>query len=382
LSAEALAAWDALTAHLRQWFFEPDIQALETVLTACSAHYHVEADPIWLLVIGPSRSGKTSVLVRCAEALPNAFTLSSVSSKTFISGFRARNAGLLDRMGASVLFLFKDFTSILSLREEDRAVVYADLREIYDGSIIKSKGTGEDKAWFGKCTIIAASTPAIDRAWGMQRDLGERFACIRLHREEDASERIAACARRQRGHEREIKSRMLDLTSRFFVLPRSQSLPTLPPVFAEQVDALSAAVAQLRGKVHREGGRLVTEAPHIEEPAGIAKVLDALLRYHARLFFRSTPDERDLAIARRVALDSISPQTRRRFLLYLLDNPNAQAGELAEACLVSRSAIDRISEDLELLGVVEVKQNAIGANEYVPQPQFLERCRRAKLLRQ
>src|SRR5207245_4799010 len=45
-------------------------------------------------------------------------------------------------------------------------------------------------------------TPALDRAWAIQRDLGERFLCVRWHRRDGPEVARRACA--QRGHEKEI----------------------------------------------------------------------------------------------------------------------------------------------------------------------------------
>ena len=82
---------------------------------------------------------------------------------------RAKNAtgGLLRQVGASGTLVVKDFTSILSMNRDTRAMVLAALREIYDGYWTRNVGTdgGFTLTWRGRLIVIGAVTTAWDRAY-------------------------------------------------------------------------------------------------------------------------------------------------------------------------------------------------------------------------
>src|SRR5215469_3175519 len=146
-----------------QWFGDDyDLGALNVVL-CCAAAEKLSGDPPWLLVVGGSGAAKTETIAPLSAA--GAVTVSTISGEAaFLSGTpaksRAKNAtgGLLRSIGSSGLLVVKDFTSILSMNRDTRALVLAALREIHDGRWSRNVGTdgGFTLSWEGRLIIVGA----------------------------------------------------------------------------------------------------------------------------------------------------------------------------------------------------------------------------------
>ena len=353
-------AWEELQAKAEEWFFEPDLEAFRVVLSAITAHYDPEIEPCWLFIVGASSTGKTALAINSLMTLKDTHSIGDLSTKTFLSSYAGNHSsGLLSRVGDSSIFLFKDFTTFLSKRADDRATIAAQLREIYDGQWHRETGAGKTLAWEGKCSIIAACTPALERAWAIHRDLGERFITIRWHSPDE--EGMARRAMKQRGYEGKAKRELQRLTKSFV----EQSLEVATPKHLsnnaeEALIALSRFVTALRGQVIRDSGHRhdILDIAPLEGPARLIKVMDTLCRAHACLFGRSTVTKADLEIARRVAFDTIPPP-RLKIIQSLPSNDAAGETDLLRATSMHHITLKRQLEELEAIGVISCDRNGI-----------------------
>jgi hypothetical protein len=369
LAARSPQQWLDLTDHLAKWFYQPDLEALEVVLSVAYAHYACEADPIWLFLIGPSGSGKTEICINAVSDLPQARILGDLTTRSFLSFWKGDRQGILIELGASGLLLFKDFTTILSKCDQERMQIAAQLREIYDGKF--GRDTGANKyLWEGKMTTIAASTPYLERLWGVKRELGERFLTVRWPR--TGSVALARKAAQQRGHEVAIRKRTRELGRALIQsVSGSPRLSPLPPEMDERVSALSEILAICRTNVIRDSGgkREIIDIPNIEEPGRIHKALAGIVWSHATLWHRD-PCEDDLRLAVRVAWDSIPP-VRRLLLREFKSNIGLSPASLSKATSIPRSTIVWHAEELCALNVLRVAYcTSEGDSEYEPTDDF------------
>jgi hypothetical protein len=347
-----------LASVLERHFYKPDLQAVRIVLGAIKAHYLRIGDPVWLFVVAPPGTGKTTISIMGASGLREVTMLSDFTENTFLSGFyMQKEAGLLERLGKTKvigklysttgdgIFLAKDFTTVLSMHREKRAKILAQLREIHDGLFKRDFGTGETKVWKGKVTIVAAVTPVLDRHYSIFSTLGERFLQVRWHRPD--SEEAGQWAIRQQGHEQNIQH---DCSTAIQELFRS-SLPTLPGL-PQEAERRLAAVAELtalgRTHVYRAsyGNREIEYIPEPEANTRIAKGLAAVTRGIAALNRYEEVSDSDMADAKRVAFDCI-PDPRRKLLVAAID------GEEPGLVGMPRTVRDRALEELQGLGLLQ-----------------------------
>jgi hypothetical protein len=177
-------------AYLRWFGKDYDIGALDCVLAAASAE-RLGGDPPWLLVVGGSGAAKTETIMPLVGA--GALAVSTISGEAaLLSGTskkdRAKSAtgGLLRAVGTRGVLVVKDFTSILSMNRDTRALVLAALREIYDGQWSRNVGTdgGQTLVWRGRLVLIGAVTTAWDAAHAVVSTMGDRFVLVRLNSRE------------------------------------------------------------------------------------------------------------------------------------------------------------------------------------------------------
>jgi hypothetical protein len=365
---KAAEYWDALCSFTQQWFYEPDMQAVATVLAALAAHYELEADPTWLFVVGPAGSGKTALCIYPCAALANTHVMGDITPRTFLSGYKGqKNASFLTEMGQSGILLFKDFTTFLSKRQDDRAAIASQLREIYDGSFTKSTGMGGGAIpWQGKVTCVAATTPAIERYWALQREFGERFCTVRWQRKDGIQ--CAEYARRQFGHEIKIRKELASRYAEFFQLKPSFATPAPVPTDAQStvLSTISEIVALSRTQVARDvssGSRAIIDVPQAEENTRLSKALSSLARYHASLFRRTVITTADLRIAARVGMDSI-PRARQLIICALPKDADkgTMSFDLCQLTGLNASTLNWTVDELEALGVVRVDKLHGGEN--------------------
>lgn len=356
-------AWDTYIAHLKKWFYNPDIEALQVTLAVAASHFHKDCDPIWLFVLGPSSGDKTSICINSLLDLPQVHMQGDLTAKTFLSGYTGTaHPSLLHKIGSGIL-AFKDFTTFMSKRPEEQAEVSSQLREIYDGAFVKNTGKGNIIAWKGKITVIAAATPALERAWSSRRDLGERFLQVRISRKDGVQQ--SEFAQRQRGYEEHISTTMKNLARTFFQCtpPITNPPPRLSNNQMTRVASMAELISHCRGIVPRHViTNAIIDLPQIENSGRMSKALASLISNHAAMFRRLIVDEDDMIIGRRVAINSI-PATRSLIIDTIPLTGSIGSDILQLQTGLPESTISYLIGDLEALGVVRVQHNEIVANQ-------------------
>jgi hypothetical protein len=364
--------WQALTDFIKQWFEEPDLEVLEIALTAAASHYWAEADPVWLFIIGPASSGKTSIIINSCAGLKDALIIGDLSKDTFLSAYgKRRDHGLLS-VHPDPILLFKDFTTMLTKHKEHKAEIQSQLREIYDGEYVKDRGVGGIR-WKGKATCLAACTPALDRQWGLQRDLGERFLMVRLRSGDPIAASLKSAA--QRGHEREIKATMQKLATAWVDAPNLKPPQNdMSPKELTQLAYLTQCLAWSRGHVVRDsmGSRTILEASPAEFPTRAFKAL-ALLGQFAQSVRRSSGIP--MHWLKRVVLDSIPP-TRLQIMGCIPVGSSSVAADIAVKSERPISTIQWQLDEMEALGIL-VKSGPTPVYGFAGT--YIEICRKAGL---
>lgn len=367
--------WNQLAEHIIKHFYHPDLEALRVIFAAVHAHYS-GGDPVWLFVIGPAGSGKTSIAINCISALPDVQVASDLTPRGFIAGKTNKSQStLLNKR--SIILAFKDFTTMISKREEHQREIVAMLREIYDGQV--SYRTSEAyRQWDGKATVIAAVTPAIERCWSIHRDLGERFSQIRWQNTRRPTE-ASRMARAQLGHEKEIASMMRAMSLDLF-----QSANMEPAELEDEqgtrIDAAATIVANLRRNVIRDNfaGRPIIDVPPAEEPTRLAKGFATIACHHAALFGRDLVEAPDMKAALRSALDTI-PSQRLAIIQNIPGQIPITTREIRELTGLAKNAVLWHTDELESLGVLRLGQTLDEERTCAYTPDFAEMWQEADL---
>lgn len=350
--------WNDLTEWIGYWYQDADFDALRIALCATVTHYYPQEKPLWLLIIGNSGSGKTELVIQALKDLPETHVISKLTPSCFLSAREkgGRKNSLLFRHGDSQIWLFKDFTTFVSMRQDARTEVAAQLREIWDGEMISETGSGDSLEWHGKVTSIAVATPEFEHHWGALRGLGERFTTVRWR----TGNAMAAMdkSRAQPGNEDLIRETIKKYVMELFVNRRTDTRTMPSNQWMKRIDYLALVVAKLRTNIPRDtdSGRSVSYIPEPEFPMRISLALSQIVRTHMDLFHHAIPGDTEFNLARRLALDTI-PRNRLSALQCIPHTGEITCGSILYTSRIPRTSLQRIIEDLEILDILESVTN-------------------------
>lgn len=358
----ALSRFEALKEHLEHWYFQPDLQSLLITLAVGVSHFVPDADPVWLFVMGPSGGGKSTINIRAASALPQTHAVSDLSENSILSGYHANakkktaTIGLLVDVGASGIVLMKDFTTLLSKRDDERKKIIAALREIHDGHFDRTLGNVGKISWDGKVTIIAATTQSLEGCWAVLRDMGERFIQVRTLRTDGVA--VAQTAIKQIGHEKAIAAKTVKLAKQFIDY---ESLRFNGNSFKwderfNQIKYLAEYVAHCRAPTHHPNNKIeAVKVGETEAPSRLMKAFGQIAHAYA-LMFRREVGEEELTAVRRVALDSVQT-SRARILSLIPDYVDISRPDVVRLTGLANSSVGWIAAELEALKIIRVNSS-------------------------
>jgi hypothetical protein len=339
---------DAVIKTFRKWLHFPDPSALMVTLGAVAANL-MPGDAVWLLLVGPTGSGKTEIIDSLLGLPHNMHPVGTLSEAALLSGSPRRemakdaSGGLLRLIGDFGFLILKDFTSILSTGKEIRGPLLAALREIHDGAWTRHIGTDGGRAlpWKGKCALIGGSTPAIDTHHAVMAMMGERFIFYRMP--EMDREKQADRAMQHVSQERKMRRELREAVSALF-----RSIHIEAQEFNEdsrrRMAALATFVAHARSDVERDSyHREIDLIPASEMPGRLARSLRSLFQ---GLKLIGVSNEECWRLVTQVGLDCI-PEVRRKALELLFEQAvPIETSAVAEALAYPTSTARRTLEDL------------------------------------
>lgn len=339
-----------------QWLYLENDTFIDVVLATVVAHAF-QGDPLWLMLIGPSGSGKTEILR--ALSGDRIYHLSNLTPQALVSGLNQRKGdpSVLPDMDGKVVVI-KDLTTVLSENAKDRAKLFGQFRDLYDGFTSKAFGSGVGKRGYGcHVGLVAGVTPAIERYQAMDQALGERFLNYRLLPND--VDRQVEKAMENAGRQKEIRSELEQAVLGFLQheWPDSADSVSVSKPYMARIQALAVATAQLRTQVPKSRSGAITFVPEAEVGTRLAVQLVKLGRALALVRGQSAFGEGEYDVLQKVARDSI-PSVRLQLMSTLVDLSGPARTYVDTSTIAERSRIPIIStrqglEDLRLLELVE-----------------------------
>jgi len=336
-----------------RWLILKDPTPLYAVFGAVAANL-LPGDPAWLGLIAPPSSAKTEILnslsglghVLQASALTPAGLLSAVSKK---DQEQDATGGLLKQIGPFGILVLKDFTTMLSLRPETNAEVFAALREVFDGRFTRHVGTGGGQTleWSGKVGLVFACTETFDKHHSVISAMGDRYLLCRVAPVEGQFERALDHA----GEATERMRRELsEVVAKLFAGRRREPRP-LSLEERGRISRICSRVVRLRAAVDRH--RYTTEIEVVHGAEGTGRLGLSLERLLAGLDTLGVDRDVALNVVEKVAMDS-TPPIRRRAYEYLrhVAPQAAEIADIAETVKISDKTLRRHLEDLVAQGLV------------------------------
>ena len=175
---------DEAKIEYAKWLYLPNPNILDLLFGVVVVN-NLDINGVNLHLVGASGSGKTELL-DSLEGYSRVYELGKPTTHTFVSGFGGEKKGgkvslilELKEMGKRILTI-KEFSQILTLPEEAKGQILSDIREIADGKLYRKLGNGVRIRWRGRIGFITGVTEAIDKAYSVTQELGERFLYWRM----------------------------------------------------------------------------------------------------------------------------------------------------------------------------------------------------------
>jgi len=160
--------------------FNEDYSYLDLLLALrISAKSHGD-NPLWFIIIGPSSSGKTTLMGLAVDDGTHTLEMNTMTSRTLIHG--NAKSEIIGPYLHTRLWVIKDLAEVLSKNMDERNQIFGQLRNLYDGYLEKADGmTGLKKLTGLFTTFLAASTPNYDEQSSHYNALGTRELVFRIN---------------------------------------------------------------------------------------------------------------------------------------------------------------------------------------------------------
>jgi hypothetical protein len=318
-----------------------------------------KSDPLWLMLVAPPSGGKTELL-RSLDGLSFIYFLSTLTAQTLISGKKTKNGGscsLLPKLNHKILIV-KDFTSILSMKHEQRSEILGQLREVADGRLTKGFGTGETFDWEGHVGFIGAVTPVYDTYHAVISVMGDRFILWRSDNEDDFLPGLTAIDRV--GGESAMRDEMQKAASSF--IEQFKNFKPTRVVVSEETKRMivnmALIAAKLRCPVERDPyTKVITYDPQPEGAPRLSKQLYQMGIALAAVHGNDTIGPDEFEILSKITFD-LTTSRRAKIIRYLWETRCwesfgtwASTTDVAMALDTPTNTAKYALEDLMVLGI-------------------------------
>lgn len=312
--------------------------------------------PVWCYIIGPTSGGKTT-LISVLSKIPFVEQISDLTPNTFLSGMVNSGAktSLLDKLGKNFVVVMKDFTTIMSKSHESQEAIIAQMREIFDGHMVKHTGTGKVLEWGpgGKGTFVMATTEAIYTLQDKFADMGTR-AINYVLKEQDRKKTTKRSL--SKGNKLEEEMIPIQEAVREFIMEKIENLPrNFDPIeegFEDEIVEIADFCGMCRSVVKRDYRGEKSLALSAEMPTRIARQLLAVAQTMQYVYGEMNDIIKKTVY--KVAFDSISKQ-RKLVLENLTRYSKANIVGIANTINYPPDLVRSWAEDLNMFGIVERK---------------------------
>ena len=335
---------------------------------AAIAALKIKGNPLWLFMVAPPSSGKTTIIEAFESAYNYTVHLSKLTATSLISGGKVVKTNeegeeeeidpsIFAKLGNKVLFV-KDFTAVLSMGTNDQEALFGLLRDGYDGSFRQTYGNGVERVYedhyFG---IVAGVTHAIHGE--NHSSLGERFLKINLLDEEfveiDHIRRALKNVKTNKSYKSKLQGSIIGFLDHIASIDKIPELGEDTPLFEKLIN-LSQFVALVRTKVERAYGRDMTYRPEPEVGTRIATQLSKVGSALAMVYGEKEVSEKCYRVMQKIALDSCVGYQLE--VLNILDRSSSgmSATTIATAINLSVNQVRKITDDMMQLNLIESKR--------------------------
>jgi len=309
------------------------------VILAVALSRKMEGIPLWLILVGASGDMK-SVQLNAIED-EETLVMHNLTSKTIVNGYKDKNKhpDLAPYMNKK-LVVIPDMAQILKLPPNEKAELWGQLRDLYDGLAGKMSGQGSRSRYKGlHVTLLAGSTPAIDAQILVHQDLGTRELVYRTEGNKRKEDVMWKCFQNE-SEEKSIKERLREVTTNFIKateIKRKQ----IPNEILKEIMDISIYITYMRASAEIDSyTNTLRNDVYPEEPTRISKQLKRMY-VCLKSLSDNYSDERAMEILWHIGKSSAFP-LRIKIFNYLLETTTEfSTSQIAEKLHIGKSTAQR-----------------------------------------
>ena len=235
------------------------------------------------------------------------YVLHNLTSKTLVNGYKNKkeHPDLAPALDGKIIII-PDMAQILKLPPSEKAELWGQLRDLYDGYAGKASGQGSTAKYENlKITLLAGSTPAIDGQILVHQDLGTRELIYRTKGNTNKKKVMDKCLENEE-FEDKIKNELRRITLSFIENTKIKRTHIREEIL-EKIKRIAIYISYMRATAEVEQvSREIRNDVYPEEPTRIVKQLK---RLYVCLMSLSDdyPEERAMEILWEVAKSSSFP---------------------------------------------------------------------------
>jgi hypothetical protein len=322
---------------------------------------YTSGEPIWLMIVGGSSSGKSEIIQMLGD-VNFVYPISNMTENTFLSGMRSvdgKETSLLKRIGKKGVIVMKDYTSILAMRSEKRDIISSQMREIYDGHIVKETGNGLNPEWRGKINFIGGVTDSIYSSEGESAGMGRRSIMYCLPQQNRKNTLLKSVQNTNDADEKRTKIRLM--VAEYIKECRNTMPSILPPInlkLSEELMELADFSTHARSPTERDYKGLLNLVHEAEMPMRVSQQLHLIAQILNFMYPEGLSENVKNGITK-IAFDNI-PKLRKTALMILAKHRRVTSKGMAHETDYPTEVARMWLEDLNVLKIVE---RSVGSNK-------------------
>jgi DNA-binding transcriptional ArsR family regulator len=330
-----------------------DTDRIDVVL-ATALSRKIDGIPIWLILVGASGDMKSVQLSAIDDDYT--FVLHNLTSKTLVNGYpdKTKFPDLAPELN-NKLVIIPDMAQILKLPPNEKAELWGQLRDLYDGLAGKFSGQGSRASYKNlKVTLIAAATPSIDGQILIHQDLGTRELIYRTSGNTNKNDLMDKCFYNEE-FETNIKKQIKDVTNNF--LFHTQIIrEEIKSDVLEELKKISVYISIMRSTAEIEQyTNTLRNDVYPEEPTRIAKQLKRLY-ICLKSLDKDYTDESAIRILWHIGKSSAFPLRIKVFELLNKTLMEYSTSQIAEILHIGKSTAQRELSVLWNLNLVRLRR--------------------------
>lgn len=337
----------------RELLYIEDTKRIDVVL-AVALSRKMEGVPLWLILVGASGDMK-SVQLNAIED-DETMVMHNLTSKTIVNGYADKSkypdlAPFMDKK----LIVIPDMAQILKLPPNEKAELWGQLRDLYDGLAGKMSGQGSRARYKNlHITLLAGSTPAIDGQILVHQDLGTRELIYRTEGNKSKKDVMWKCFQNE-SEEKSIKSRLKEVTNNFINNTEIRRFP-IPDNILEEIMEISIYVSYMRASAELDSyTNTLRNDVYPEEPTRISKQLKRMY-ICLKSLSEDYSDERAMEILWHIGRSSAFPLRIKIFNHLLNTTREFSTSQVAEELHIGKSTAQRELAVLWNIGLVSCRK--------------------------